>query len=479
MPDVSLRLEADAFDASLLQIAAVDGTERLGQLFRFEIHAGIPASTAPLSPETIRGADVALVWSVDDEVVHRVGGMVTQVIDLLAATLEYRTYRLVIAPRAHRLALVRLQDIFLDMSIPAIIEAKLEKNGLSDAMEMSLRGDYPDREFVLQYDETDLSFVSRLAEHLGMTLTFRHGDANDTLLFVDDNAAFPVLADPIAFRERGEARGVFELTHQLDATAAQYAVQDYNYRTPVVDLTASAAIDDGYGGGIVEYGTHHKEPRTAETLARIRREEVRAHQDRYTGKSVHVGLAAGHRFTIEGHPVAGDLDLLAVEVRHRARFPLFFASGPADDFAYANEFVAIPFDRPFRPRRLTPRPHMAGIYVALIQPTPDDLVGPSAQIDDEGRYRVRFIFDTKPREGASSHPIRMAQPHSGAGHGMHFPLRPGVEVAIAFANGDPDRPLIVGALDNPATKSPSTAKTSRANIISTASGITFTLHDSE
>ena len=76
-----------------------------------------------------------------------------------------------------------------------------------------------------------------------------------------------------------------------------------------------------------------------------------------------------------------------------------------------------------------------------------------------------------------SRPVRMAQPHSGAGHGMHFPLRPGVEVAVVFANGDPDRPVIVGALDNPATPSPTADKNSRHNILSTASGIKITLRD--
>ena len=42
----------------------------------------------------------------------------------------------------------------------------------------------------------------------------------------------------------------------------------------------------------------------------------------------------------------------------------------------------------------------------------------------------------------SSLPVRMMQSHAGTGYGVHFPLHPGVEVAVAFEDGDPDRPMI-------------------------------------
>ena len=59
---------------------------------------------------------------------------------------------------------------------------------------------------------------------------------------------------------------------------------------------------------------------------------------------------------------------------------------------------------------------------------------------------------------------------AGAGYGMHFPLRPGVEVLVAFIGGDPDRPIIVGAAPNAITPSPVTQSNSTKNRIRTASG---------
>ena len=72
---------------------------------------------------------------------------------------------------------------------------------------------------------------------------------------------------------------------------------------------------------------------------------------------------------------------------------------------------------------------------------------------------------------------RINQPTVGPNYGMHFPLRPGVEVLITFIDGDPDRPLIVGAVPNPLTPSPVTSSDSTKNRIRTQSGVLFEIED--
>ncbi len=52
----------------------------------------------------------------------------------------------------------------------------------------------------------------------------------------------------------------------------------------------------------------------------------------------------------------------------------------------------------------------------------------------------------------------MMQPYGGKREGMHFPLRKGTEVLLAFIDGDPDRPVIAGAVPNPETPSVVTEK---------------------
>ena len=106
--------------------------------------------------------------------------------------------------------------------------------------------------------------------------------------------------------------------------------------------------------------------------------------------------------------------------------------------------------------------------------------GEYADVDGEGRYRVRFQFDTgDAQHGKASRPIRMAQPHAGAGYGFHFPLRDGVEVLLTCIDGDPDRPIISGAVPNPVTPSTVGAQNGRRNVIRTGGGNEINIDDTE
>ena len=71
----------------------------------------------------------------------------------------------------------------------------------------------------------------------------------------------------------------------------------------------------------------------------------------------------------------------------------------------------------------------------------------------------------------------MAQSYSGAGYGSHFPLHKGAEVILAFIGGDPDRPIIVGAVPNAHTPSPSASRNATQSVIQSASGLRFVMED--
>ncbi len=75
--------------------------------------------------------------------------------------------------------------------------------------------------------------------------------------------------------------------------------------------------------------------------------------------------------------------------------------------------------------------------------------------------------------------VRKAQPYAGAGYGMHFPLHKGTEVLIAHIDGDPDRPLIVGAVPHAATPSPVTVGNATQSVIQSATGIRIEMEDSQ
>ncbi|MDR1080699.1 MAG: phage baseplate assembly protein V [Deltaproteobacteria bacterium] len=103
-------------------------------------------------------------------------------------------------------------------------------------------------------------------------------------------------------------------------------------------------------------------------------------------------------------------------------------------------------ERPYRPARTLARPNVSGGVSAWIDGAGS---GDVPETDAMGRYRVIFPPDLSGRaRGGASHWIRMAQPSIGAGYGQNVPLAPGCEVLVTFTGGDPDRPVIAGAMPN-------------------------------
>src|SRR5262249_23709591 len=143
---------------------------------------------------------------------------------------------------------------------------------------------------------------------------------------------------------------------------------------------------------------------------------------------------------------------LITAIEHRVGFPVLWDGDGSDGEAgeapqrYAARFEAIPLGVEFRPERVTPWPTIHGTMHAQIDA---DTSGQYASIDAEGRYKVRMPYDMNLNKGGkASRWIRMAQPYAGAGYGQHHPLHKGTEVLITHIDGDPDRPIITGAVPN-------------------------------
>jgi hypothetical protein len=75
-----------------------------------------------------------------------------------------------------------------------------------------------------------------------------------------------------------------------------------------------------------------------------------------------------------------------------------------------------------------------------------------------------FHNDDHP-EGLASARVRMMQPYAGKGRGMQFPMAKGTEVLLTFVDGDPDRPLIAGAINTAAAPGPVTADNQTESVI--------------
>ncbi len=471
---LDIRLESDELKDAILEVRRLAGREAVGDLYAFDLEL-IHRSGMPVLAEDLLGMEVDIVFELDGLAARRVHGIVSRVVDrgdaagAFGRAAHHRSFSVTVMPRMHRMALVSTQEVFLDLTLPEIFKKKLVLCGLArEDVELRLSADHPAREFVVQYKETDVAFLSRLCEHAGVSFFFSEEDGRDKIVVTDNEAGFAALAERerIPYRGSGERTGVFELEAYRELVPSLYAMQEYDYRKPLCDLSASYTLELGGGGGVVEYGSHYRTAEEGKKLAEIRAEEQRSRLLRFHGRSDRTWLSAGCRIIVESHPAFGDVELVVVEVTHEAT-----VAESGDASTYANRFVAVPAGFTYRPARKTPRPRIHGFVTGVVQAGPGGKIGGVAHVDDDGRYLVELHFDSAAKgEARASRPIRMAQPYAGPNHGMHFPLRPGSEVLLAFMDGDPDRPVIVGAVPNAIAPSPVRTESANKNRIVTANG---------
>lgn len=475
-PRFEVRFETDAFPTDDLRVRRLDGSEGVSKLFAFDVEL-LSLHREAIDLDQASGAAASIVLEREGVEVRRIHGMIAEVDDLLASHKNFRGYRVRLVPRAYRLTLIQTQDIFMDLSVPEIILLKCALVGLAEDVSMRLAADYPKRDLVVQYGETDFAFLSRLAEHIGLSYFFEHDDGRDVLVFTDHQDGFPVAArKELPFRARGEDRDVFALRHERRLVPGYYAVRDYNDAIPHIDLTAEHELNDGFPGGVIEQGGNIKTPHESNAIVRARAEERRAQRDVFVGESELAEVVAGARATLSGHPDLGDAALLFIGVEHHAKL-VVAGTGDVGQPSYQNTFRAAPAGRAYRPPRVTPKPKIAGFLTGFIDPGENEATR-YAELDDEGRYLVRFVFDTTPKgDRPASIRIRMLQNHVGEGYGTHLPLKPGTEVLIAFVEGDPDRPVIVGALHNPLKPTPVSKRNAGTHRIMTGSGIKIDIVD--
>jgi type VI secretion system secreted protein VgrG len=106
---------------------------------------------------------------------------------------------------------------------------------------------------------------------------------------------------------------------------------------------------------------------------------------------------------------------------------------------------------PYRPPQKTAKPAVQGLQSAVV-------TGPAGQeihTDESGRVRVQFHWDREgKRDENSSCWMRVSHGWAGSSFGMIAIPRVGQEVLVAFLEGDPDHPVVVGRLYNSTSRVP-------------------------
>ncbi|ELY4521050.1 type VI secretion system tip protein VgrG [Cronobacter muytjensii] len=481
--------------ASPLDVEEFSGREALSELYDYEIiftspDNDIQAGQLISKPATLTMGGGLLECLAECRRVH---GVVTT-FQRISCSADQATYQITLAPF---LALLdkpfHTHRFFVNQSVPEVVEQILREHHLHDwEYEFTLRQPYPKREQINQYHESDLAFIRRLLAEVGIFyyFTLQPDAKSEVVHFVDaqrgllPGKALPVNS-PSGMSDSG-ADSVWGLKVTHHVVEASVTTRDYNHRVAQAVLQSAPADmtrGDGEGrtfGDVYHYRLRHlargdkTEPatETANFYARLDHERFLANQTQITGNSTDASLAPGQILTVIDTmpsclPSPLQAPVLITGTRLRA----------SRQHALHVDITAVPYSETlcWRPP-LLPRPKVAGTMTARVTSAkPGDIY---AWQDAAGLYRVKFDADRDDKSpGQESMPVRLAKPYGGDLYGFHFPLIQGTEVAIAFHEGDPDRPYIAHALHDSRHVDPVTEKNSTRNVIRTPANNKLRMED--
>jgi type VI secretion system secreted protein VgrG len=392
---------------------------------------------------------------------------------------QFTQYRLEIAPNLWKLTRTAQTRIFQQKSVSDIIKAVFSDAGLD--VTYKLQTTLEPREYCSQYRESDFNFVSRLMEEEGIFYFFKHSDGAHSLIVADNPQAFSAIDfQPELTYETGSGAinpddRILAWDKTQDLRSGKSANWDFTFQMPDKNCEAKSQVQDSIQTGTVTHklkvggsdswelydypgnyckrfdGIDKSGGDQASNLSKIFTDNDRTVKLRMEaetcnsviiyGKSQHCGMTAGYTFTMAQHYTdSGDFTLISVD--HEASQEIGADQTP---YYYSNHFRAIPKAMPYRPPRVSPEPFVHGPQTAVV-------VGPSGEeifTDKYGRVKVQFHWDREGKNDANSSCwLRVGTHWAGKQWGaVHIP-RIGQEVIVAFLEGDPDQPIVVGSVYN-------------------------------
>ncbi|HEY2454508.1 MAG TPA: type VI secretion system tip protein VgrG [Scandinavium sp.] len=463
------------------------GSEAMSELYSYTINftsadKNIDARQMLSKPATLTMGAGNLLSLTDRKVVH---GVVTH-FERTGGSADEAKYCIVLEPF---LALLgnqfRTHRFFVNKSVPEVVAEVLTEHGLKGwEYEFTLKADYPKREQINQYQENDLAFIERLLAEVGIFyfFTLQPDTQTEVVHFADKQSAWTFgkklpLNSPSGANDNA-ADSVWDVHVWHNVVESSVTASDYNHREAqnvLMSVPADMTRGDGEGntyGEVYHYRPRHLErgdkiTPTAESgnfWARLEHERFLSNQTTVTGSSTDHTLGPTQVLTITETALPPTLP------RETENGLVIISAGysASRQNALKVEWAAMPYyeNRCWRPEAKK-RPVVSGTLMARVTSAKDNDI--YAWQDASGMYRVKFDADRDDKkQGMESMPVRFAKPYGGDKYGFHFPLIQGTEVAIAFHEGDPDRPYIAHAMHDSRHVDHVTEANSTRNVIRTA-----------
>ncbi len=433
-----------------LQVLEFTGREAISQPFEFELE--LVCERPDLDLESLLHQAAFLAF---DQAGHGIHGQIYRVAQGESGKRLTR-YHVTLRPQLAYLAHRTNQRIFQHLTVEKIISQVLQEHGIqANAYQFQLGSIYPEREYCVQYDESDLHFVQRLCEEEGIHYHFQHSEQGHVLVFGDDQTAFPKLS-PTAYQQDSglvaDKPVIKRFGVRVETRSSRVTRRDYDFEKPKLLMEADAKSafkpdleDYDYPGRFVdrERGKH-----LSQRILERHRHDFELAQ----GDGDQPLLVSGHFLALTEHPRASWNDLwLLTEIHHEGKQPQVLEESvtshteASDGFqqGYRNRFTATPWTVLYRSPLNHPKPRILGSQSAVV-------TGPAGEeihCDEYGRIKVQFFWD---REGQADDKtscwLRVSSSWAGDRYGGIAIPRVGMEVLVTFLEGDPDQPLVTGCL---------------------------------
>ncbi|MBZ7349126.1 type VI secretion system tip protein VgrG [Klebsiella michiganensis] len=470
-----------------LDVERFDGLEQMSALYHYTIRftSSHPELTAEMMLSKTATLSIGVGELFNSTVGKIVHGVVTNFRRLIGSR-DQVTYEIILEPFISLLdKQFRTHRFFVNKSVPEVVAQILGEHGLKGwEYEFKLKQTYPKREQINQYQESDLEFIERLLAEVGIFyfFTLQPDTQTEVVHFADKQSAWTFgkklpLNSPSGENDNA-ADSVWGVQVWHNVVERSVTASDYNHReaqSVLMSVPADMTRGDGEGntyGDVYHYRPRHLErgdkitppAETGNFWARLEHERFLSTQTTVTGSSTDHTLGPAQVLTITEMAIPPTLP------RETENGAVIIRTGyyASRKNALKVAWVAIPYyeNRCWRPAAKK-RPVVSGTLTARVTSAKDNDI--YAWQDASGMYRVKFDADRDDkRQGMESMPVRFAKPYGGDKYGFHFPLIQGTEVAIAFHEGDPDRPYIAHALHDSRHVDHVTEANSTRNVIRTA-----------
>lgn len=442
-------------------LKSVSGGDWISGLFEYELE--MLSDDSAVDPAEMLGQNLTFSMETSDSREIPVNGFVSKFWHAGTSD-KASSYRATVVPWLWFLTQTTDCRIFQDLTTPEIVKLVFEDFSFASFDFSQLSGDYEKREYCVQYRESDFAFVSRILEEEGIYFYHKHENGKHTVHLSDGLAGydetedcqvvFPMPNDGLELDEE-----ILSWEHNYRITSGKVAQQDFDFKSPKTDLLVDSPtripLEIMKGLEKYDFPGRYSSNSTGRNLAAVRMQEIEVDFDQVTGTGTYRCFSPGTKFRVRAHrsPVERGKEFVLTEVRLEASEGGTYITGTEDreDPKYLNQFVALPSDVVYRPKRDTPKAIVEGPQTAVV-------VGPKGEeiyTDEHGRVKVQFHWDRRGKlDENSSCWVRVSQVHAGGGWGGIDLPRIGEEVIVDFLEGDPDQPIITGRVYNGKNRPP-------------------------